>query len=119
MVPLALSFAGLLTSLSPCVLPLLPIVVGSAATAGRIGPLALSSGLVAASTAVGLLLASLPEAVGLSDLALRRVSAAVLLVAGAALLSPALQDFASRADAADPSPCRAADVVAHHAPPRS
>ena len=40
MLPLALSFAaGLLTALSPCVLPALPIIVGSAAAGRRHGPL--------------------------------------------------------------------------------
>jgi cytochrome c biogenesis protein CcdA len=38
MLALALSFgAGLLTALSPCVLPALPIIVGSAAAARRHG----------------------------------------------------------------------------------
>ena len=37
-----LSFAaGALTILSPCVLPLIPIVLGSAAQHSRLGPLAL------------------------------------------------------------------------------
>lgn len=38
--PLAF-LAGLLTFLSPCVLPLLPIVLGSAGRDGRSGPAAL------------------------------------------------------------------------------
>jgi cytochrome c-type biogenesis protein len=98
MVAFVLSFAaGLLTALSPCVLPLLPIVVGSAATAGRAGPFALAGGLVTAFTAVGLLLASVQEAVGLDDVVLRRVSAAVLFLAGAVLFSTRLENFASRA----------------------
>jgi cytochrome c-type biogenesis protein len=98
MIAFALSFAaGLLTALSPCVLPLLPIVVGSAATAGRMGPVALAGGLVTAFTTVGLLLASVQEAVGLDDVVLRRVSAAVLFLAGAVLVSTRLQDLANRA----------------------
>jgi cytochrome c-type biogenesis protein len=97
MVALALSFAaGLLTALSPCVLPLLPIVVGSAATAGRIGPVVLASGLVTAFTAVGLLLASVQGLLGLEDVVFRRASAAVLLLAGVVLMSTTLQDRASR-----------------------
>ena len=42
---LGLSFlAGLLSTLSPCVLPLLPIVMGSAVASHRRGPLALALG---------------------------------------------------------------------------
>jgi cytochrome c-type biogenesis protein len=100
MLAFALSFAaGLLTALSPCVLPLLPIIVGSAATAGRLGPVVLASGLVAAFTAVGILLASVQGAIGLDDLVLRKVSAAVLLLAGLMLMSGRLQDLAERAAA--------------------
>ena len=40
--------AGALSTLSPCVLPLLPLVVGGAAAAHRAGPLALAAGLAAA-----------------------------------------------------------------------
>ena len=44
---LGLAFlAGALSILSPCVLPLLPVVFGSAAAQGRSGPLALGAGEV-------------------------------------------------------------------------
>ena len=44
--PLLAYAAGALTILSPCVLPLVPIVLGSAAQRHRLGPLALALGLV-------------------------------------------------------------------------
>ena len=37
--------AGLLSILSPCVLPLVPIVLGSAASEHRLGPAALAAGV--------------------------------------------------------------------------
>ena len=37
--------AGLLSTLSPCVLPLLPIVLGTAVSQHRFGPVALAAGL--------------------------------------------------------------------------
>jgi cytochrome c-type biogenesis protein len=37
--------AGVLSTLSPCVLPLLPIVLGAAVSAHRAGPVALAAGL--------------------------------------------------------------------------
>jgi cytochrome c-type biogenesis protein len=50
--------AGLLSVLSPCVLPLLPIVLGTAASEHRLGPVALASGLAIAFTAIGLFVAT-------------------------------------------------------------
>ena len=37
--------AGILSVLSPCVLPLLPLVLGAAASEHRLGPAALAAGL--------------------------------------------------------------------------
>jgi cytochrome c biogenesis protein CcdA len=42
---LVLAFvAGALTTINPCVLPLLPIVYAKALTSGKIGPLAIIAG---------------------------------------------------------------------------
>src|SRR6516164_4729997 len=49
--------AGALTVLSPCVLPLVPIVLGSAAQESRWGPFALAAGLVMSFTSVALAVA--------------------------------------------------------------
>ena len=96
LVALALAFvAGLLTALSPCVLPLLPLVMGSAAR-NRYGPTALAAGFVTAFTAIGVLLASLGAALGLSDTFVRNASAAMLAAAGALMISHRLQDLAGR-----------------------
>lgn len=91
-VALALAFlAGLLTALSPCVLPLLPLVMGSAG-GNRYGPAALAAGFVTAFTTIGVLLASLGSALGLSDTIVRSVSAALLAAAGVLMLSHRLQE---------------------------
>ena len=96
LVALALAFvAGLLTALSPCVLPLLPLVMGSAAR-NRYGPTALAAGFVTAFTAIGVLLASLGEALGLSDTTVRTASSAMLVAAGVLMISHRLQDLAGR-----------------------
>ncbi len=88
-----LSFvAGGLSTLSPCVLPLVPILLGTAAAAHRLGPAALAAGLALSFTAVGVFVAGAGAALGL-DQALFRTLAAVLLMAfGVALLSPRLQE---------------------------
>jgi cytochrome c biogenesis protein CcdA len=49
-------FAGILTVLSPCVLPILPIVVGRSLSTHTLGPIALVSGLVASFAVAGSLL---------------------------------------------------------------
>ena len=88
--------AGLLTSLSPCVLPALPIVVGSAAVDRRHGPLALAAGLVVAFTVIGVALASAGATLGLTEAQVRRGAAALLVAAGATQLSARLQDRVAR-----------------------
>lgn len=89
---LAFAFlAGILSLLSPCVLPLLPIVLGAAASRHKLGPLALSVGLALSFTAIGILVATVGFALGL-DAGLFRTAGAILLVGiGAILLVPAFQ----------------------------
>ncbi len=97
MTTLALSFlAGLLTILSPCVLPLAPIVIAASRAKGFAGPLALAGGLALTFGLVGGALASAGIEAGDSG-ALRAISAVLLIFAGAALLSPALQARLERA----------------------
>jgi cytochrome c biogenesis protein CcdA len=84
--------AGGLTILSPCVLPLVPIVLGSAAQANPRGPLALAAGLVLSFTATGFALARLGSIAGLDPDAVRAVGALLLVLAGLLLLVQRLQD---------------------------
>ena len=77
--------AGVLSTLSPCVLPLLPILIASATTQHRFGPLALASGLTLSFAVVGIFIARLGTTIGL-DAGVLRQGAAVLLVAFGLLL---------------------------------
>ncbi|MGE4012074.1 MAG: cytochrome c biogenesis CcdA family protein [Alphaproteobacteria bacterium] len=87
----ALSFlAGLVTLLNPCVLPLLPVIVGSALSQDRRGPLALAAGLVLSFSVLGLLILTVGFSVGLDDATVRIVAAAILIAAGALLAVPRL-----------------------------
>lgn len=96
LVAFALAFvAGLLTALSPCVLPVLPLVMGSASRS-RYGPPALAAGFVTTFTVIGVLLASVGTALGLSDTIVRHASAALLVAAGVLMVSARLQDAAGR-----------------------
>lgn len=89
---IALAFlAGVLSTLSPCVLPLLPIVLGAALTEHRYGPVALAGGVALAYVAVGLFVATIGFAIGFDQDVFRYVAAALLIVIGIVLLLPKLQ----------------------------
>lgn len=90
---LGLAFlAGVLSILSPCVLPLLPIVLGGAAAEHRWGPLALAGGLTLSFTAIGLFVATVGFAIGLDSDFFRAVAAALFLAVGAVLVVPRFQE---------------------------
>lgn len=89
-------FAGILSVLSPCVLPLLPIVVGSALQRHRYGPLVLAGGLVLASAATGLAFASLGFAAGVDRDTARAAAATLMGLVGIVLLVPRFQEIAAR-----------------------
>ncbi len=83
--------AGLLTTLSPCVLPVLPMVAASATTRSRWGLPAMALGLALTFTVVGVTLARGSSVLGLDDRSVR-VGAGVLMAAlGLALLLPPAQ----------------------------
>jgi cytochrome c-type biogenesis protein len=76
--------AGALGTLSPCVLPLLPLVVAGAVERHRFGPVVLAAGLAVSATAVGFAVALLGFTLD-RDL-LRLVAGALLVAVGAMLL---------------------------------
>lgn len=93
-----LSFlAGVLSTLSPCVLPLVPILMGSAASTHRFGPFALVGGLMLSFTAIGVGIGLLGASAGLEQDTLRNVGGVLLILFGAVLFSSALQERFSAA----------------------
>jgi len=87
-----LSFlAGLLSILSPCVLPLLPIIVGTALNTHRYGPFALALGLAISFTAVGVFIAMIGASIGIDQELFRIIAATLLIIFGIVLLSSTLQ----------------------------
>lgn len=83
--------AGLLSILSPCVLPLVPVVLSGAGAENRLAPLALATGLTLSFAGIGIFVATVGFSVGL-DLDIFRQAAAMLLVAfGLVLMVPAFQ----------------------------
>ena len=83
--------AGILSTLSPCVLPLLPLVLGPAVAVHRLGVPAVAAGLVTSFVAVGLFVATVGFSIGLDGSVFRSISAVLLGLLGVVLLSGALQ----------------------------
>jgi cytochrome c biogenesis protein CcdA len=83
--------AGVLTVLSPCVLPILPIVFGAASSERRLGPVALAGGVAVSFTTVGLFIAVVGFNLGIDEMDFHRVAGILLLAFGLVLVSPWLQ----------------------------
>jgi cytochrome c-type biogenesis protein len=89
---LALAFAaGLLSVLSPCVLPLVPIVLGAAVTVHPLGAVALAAGLALSFSVLGLLLALAGFGLGIDEGMFRAAAAAVMILLGMVLVLPSWQ----------------------------
>jgi cytochrome c-type biogenesis protein len=84
--------AGLLSVLSPCVLPLLPLVLGGAAARHRLGPLLLALGVALSFVVIGLFVATVGFSLGLDDGVFRRFAAALMIALGVVLALPPLQE---------------------------
>lgn len=98
---LSLAFlAGVFSTLSPCVLPLLPVILGTAVSQSKWGPAALSAGLAISFVAIGLFIALAGQSVGLDGAQLRTFGGLILIAIGLAMSVPALS--ASVAAAASP-----------------
>lgn len=88
--------AGLLSTLSPCVLPIIPILLGSATNAHPRAPLALAGGLAISYAVIGTTLAWAGSALGIDTSIFRNFGAVILGLLGLVLISESLQQrFAS------------------------
>jgi cytochrome c biogenesis protein CcdA len=83
--------AGILSTLSPCVFPLLPLVIGAATSTHRSGAYWLAGGVATSYTIAGLFVATIGFAIGLDGDLFRTISAVLLLLLGLALLSATIQ----------------------------
>jgi cytochrome c biogenesis protein CcdA/thiol-disulfide isomerase/thioredoxin len=92
---LAIGFvAGIVTALSPCVLPVLPIVLAGGATGRR--PLAIVAGIVVSFTIFTLFAAWLLDLLGLPDDLLRNLAIALLFLVALSLLVPQVAEWLAR-----------------------
>jgi len=88
----ALGFlAGTASILSPCVLPLLPILIVSALSNHRFGAVALALGLGLSFSLIGTFIATLGSSIGLDPDTFRRVAATLMVLFGIAMISQRLQ----------------------------
>lgn len=89
--PLLAFLAGVLTILSPCVLPLVPIVFASAQNRHPLGPIALGAGLALSFTFLGLSISTIGFSLGLDPGLLRIIGSVLLVAVGLVLVIPMLQ----------------------------
>jgi cytochrome c biogenesis protein CcdA/thiol-disulfide isomerase/thioredoxin len=82
--------AGAATAVSPCVLPVLPVVLSAGATGGHRRPLGIVTGLTVSFTFAVVVLVYVIDALGLPNDLLRKIAIFVLLGFGIVLLVPPL-----------------------------
>lgn len=88
---LALSLAaGSLTTLSPCVFPLLPLVLGASLQGNRLAPVAMGIGMTASFAGIGMALGAVGPALGIDGDTVRTAGAAMLIAFALIMLVPAL-----------------------------
>lgn len=88
--------AGILTALSPCVLPLLPMVVGGAMQRHRAAPLLMGIGMTTAFAVAGWILGALGPALDLDPEWVHQAAAMSLILFGLALWVDPLANLVSR-----------------------
>ena len=88
--------AGALTTLNPCVFPILPLVVGSALQDHRAAPLLMGLGMAASFALLGLLTGWLADSVGLDPDLVRTASAVLLMAFGFAMMVPQGKELFAR-----------------------
>lgn len=84
--------AGGLTTLSPCVFPILPLVVGGAMSGNRLAPVAMGAGMVLSFALMGLVVGALGDALGIDTDIIRVAGAVLLILFGIVMLVPALNN---------------------------
>lgn len=78
--------AGFLTILAPCILPVLPFLLGTSGGQSKWRPIAIVGGFVGSFAIIGAALATAGTFLGISNEALRTLAGILLLLFGAALL---------------------------------
>lgn len=88
--------AGGLTTLNPCVFPILPLVVGASLQENKIAPVVMGIGMVFAFAALGLATGLLAESINFDTDLIRNVSAVLMVMFGLIMAIPQTKDLFSR-----------------------
>jgi cytochrome c biogenesis protein CcdA/thiol-disulfide isomerase/thioredoxin len=88
--------AGFITAISPCVLPVLPIIFAGGATGGRRKPFAIIAGLVLSFSAFTLFGVWLLKRLGLPEDLLRDIAIGLLFLVAATLLFPKVEELVQK-----------------------
>jgi cytochrome c biogenesis protein CcdA/thiol-disulfide isomerase/thioredoxin len=90
---LAFAFlAGIVTVLSPCILPVLPVVLSGSVGGGKTRPWGIISGFIFSFSVFTLTLSGITRALGIPADVLRYVAAATVMLFGAIMVLPFLKD---------------------------
>lgn len=84
---------GIITILSPCILPVLPIVLSGSLTGGKKRPLGIVTGFIVSFTFFTLFLSAIVKALGIAPDTLRYIAVAILILFGFSLFVPKFQVF--------------------------
>ena len=87
---------GIVTILSPCILPILPVVLSGSVAEGKKRPWGIVIGFILSFTFFTLFLTALVNAFGISAERLRSVSVFVIFLFGISLLIPQIQGIMER-----------------------
>lgn len=94
LIPIAF-LAGVVTAISPCVLPVLPVAMAGAVTGGKRRPAGVVTGFVVTLVLFTLALTKAFEAIGLSATGQRNLGVALLLLFAATMIIPAFGERVS------------------------
>lgn len=84
--------AGSLSTLNPCVFPLLPLVVGAALQNNRAAPVVMGAGMATSFAILGLFLGTLGDQLGLDIDMFRSIGGSLLLILAMVMLVPAFNE---------------------------
>lgn len=88
--------SGIITVLSPCVLPVLPLLLSAGLGQGKLRPYGIIAGLIASFTVFTLTLTALVQATGISPDILRYISLSLIILFGLTLIFPRLEHLFAR-----------------------
>lgn len=84
--------SGVITILSPCILPVLPLVLSGSVGGGRARPFGVLAGFVASFAVFTLTLSAIVRALGIPTDALRILAAVLIAIFGVVMVVPKLRD---------------------------